>query len=124
MGDDQAPYAGWVIGAFAEDPDTTPPEVDIVIPNDGTTVAASSRIGVSLSDNIELATVNAASFAVRPVGGEPLSGTYGSRMGVLNFDPNQDLAPGTYEVVLPAGGITDLVGNALATEWKSTFTVE
>jgi hypothetical protein len=124
MGDDQAPYAGWVIGAFAEDPDTTPPEVDTVIPNDGTTVPGSSRIGISFSDNIELATVNAASFIVRPEGGAPLPGTYGSRMGVLNFDPEQDLAPGTYEVVLPAGGLTDLVGNALATEWKSTFTVE
>jgi hypothetical protein len=124
MGDDQSPYAGWVIGAFAEEPDTIPPEVDTVIPKDGTTVPASSRIGVSLSDNVELATVNAASFTVRPVGGAPLSGTYGSRMGVLNFDPDEDLAAGTYEVVLPAGGVTDLVGNALATEWKSTFTVE
>jgi hypothetical protein len=124
MGDDQSPYAGWVIGAFAEEPDTTPPEVDTVIPKDGETVPASSRIGVSFSDNIELAAVNAASFSVRPVGGEPLSGTYGSRMGVVNFDPDEDLAPGTYEIVLPAGGVTDLVGNALTSEWKSTFTVE
>lgn len=124
MGDDQAPYAGWVIAAFAEEPDTTPPEVDTVIPNDGTTVPGSSRIGISFSDNIELATVNAASFIVRPVGGDPLPGTYGSRMGVLNFDPEDDLAAGTYEVLLPAGGVSDLVGNAIATEWKSTFTVE
>ncbi len=124
MGDDQSPYAGWVIGAYAEEPDTTPPEVDTVIPKDQTTAPASSRVGISFSDNIELATVNAASFIVRPVGGQPLSGTYGSRMGVVNFDPDEDLQPGTYEVVLPAGGVTDLVGNALTTEWKSTFTVE
>ena len=44
-------------------------------------------------------------------------------MSVLNFDPDQDLQPGTtYEVVLPKGGVADLVGNTLAAEWKSTFT--
>jgi hypothetical protein len=59
------------------------------------------------------------------MGGQPLAGKYGVRMGVLNFDPDQDLMPGTtYEVVLPAGGIADLVGNTLATEWKSTFTTQ
>jgi hypothetical protein len=44
-------------------------------------------------------------------------------MGVINFDPDGDLLPGTtYEVVLAKGGVTDYVGNPLATEWKSTFT--
>jgi hypothetical protein len=59
--------------------------------------------------------VNAASFIVRPVGGQPLAGKWGVRMGVLNFDPDQDLQPGTtYEVVLP-GRSADPVGNTLAT---------
>lgn len=123
LGDDQSPYAGWVLAVHAAEPDTKPPVVDTVIPNDGTTVSTKSRIGISFSDNIELATVNAASFIVRPVGGQPLTGKYGLRMGVVNFDPDTDLMPGTtYEVVLPKGGIADLVGNTLAAEWKSTFT--
>ena len=106
------------------DPDTVPPVVDTVIPkNQESGVPTTSRIGLSFSDNIELATVNGASFIVRPMGGAPLSGKYGVRMGVLNFDPDEDLQPGTtYEVVLPAGGIADLVGNTLASEWTSTFT--
>jgi len=126
LGDDQAPYAGWVIGVHSAEPDGTPPEVDTVIPkNQETGVATTSRIGLSLTDNVELATVNGASFIVRPVDGEALPGKYGVRMGVLNFDPDEDLAPGTtYEVVLPAGGIADLVGNTLPTEWTSTFTTE
>ncbi len=125
LGDDQAPYAGWVIAAHATDPDTTPPEVDTIIPKDQSTVATTSRIGISFSDNIELATVNGASFIVRPVGGQPLSGKYGVRMGVVNFDPDEDLQAGTeYEVVLPAGGIADYVGNTLSSEWKSTFTTK
>jgi hypothetical protein len=95
-----------------------------VIPKDATTDnSVKSRIGITFSDNIELATVNAASFIVRKVGGAPLAGKYGLRNTVVNFDPDQDLEPGTtYEVILPKGGITDLVGNELAAEWKSTFT--
>ena len=98
--------------------------MDTVIPGNGATGnSTKSRVGVTFSDNIELATVNAASFIVRPVGGQALPGRYGVRMSVVSFDPDGDLQPGTtYEVVLPKGGIADYVGNTLATEWKSTFT--
>ncbi|HVY37602.1 MAG TPA: Ig-like domain-containing protein [Polyangia bacterium] len=121
--DDQSPYRGWVIAVHQTAPDTTPPVVDTVIPNNNATgVSVKSRVGVTFSDNIDLATVNQASFIVRPVGGQALPGRYGVRMGVVNFDPTDDLQPGTtYEVVLPKGGIADYVGNTLATEWKSTF---
>ena len=126
MGDDQEPYAGTVIGQWAADPDTKPPIVDTVIPRDKATgQSVKSRIGISFTDNIEFVTVNAASFIVRPVGGEPLKGTWGSRMGVVNFSPNEDLQPATtYEVVLPKGGITDLVLNGIAEDFKSTFTTK
>jgi hypothetical protein len=124
IGDDQSPYHGWFIAVHQAEPDTKPPVVDTVIPNNNATgVSTKSRIGITFSDNIELATVNAASFIVRPVGGQPLAGKWGSRMGVVNFDPDADLQPGTtYEVVLPRGGLADLVGNTLATEFRSTFT--
>ena len=124
IGDDQAPYHGWVMAVHATDPDTTAPVVDTVIPkNEETAVNVKSRIGISLTDNIELATVNAASFIVRPVGGQALPGKYSVRMGVVNFDPDEDLEPATtYEVVLPEGGMGDLVGNRMAAEFKSTFT--
>jgi hypothetical protein len=124
IGDDQAPYHGWVIAVHATDPDTTAPVVDTVIPkNEESGVNVKSRIGISLTDNIELATVNAASFIVRPVGGQPLTGKYSVRMGVVNFDPDEDLQPATtYEVVLPQGGMADLVGNRMAAEFTSTFT--
>jgi hypothetical protein len=124
IGDDQTPYPGWFIAVHQAEPDTKPPVVDTVIPNDASTAnAITSRIGVTFSDNIELATVNAASFIVRPMGGQPLAGKYGLRNGVVNFDPDQPLQAGTtYEVVLPAGGMADLVGNKLATAFQSTFT--
>ena len=124
IGDDQSPYPGWFLAVHQTEPDTKAPLVDTVIPNNqATAVSTKTRIGVTFSDNIELATVNTASFIVRPVGGQPLAGKWGLRMGVVNFDPDEDLQPGTtYEVVLPKGGIADSVGNTLATEWKSTFT--
>jgi hypothetical protein len=126
MGDDQAPYYGSVIGVHQAEPDTRPPIVDTVIPKNGSTgQSTKSRVGITFSDNIELATVNAASVIVRPMGGEPLAGKWGLEMGVLNFDPDQDLQPKTtYEVILPKGGLTDLVGNALAEEFRSTFTTQ
>jgi hypothetical protein len=124
IGDDQSPYPGWMLAVHQAEPDTKAPVIDTVIPkHQATGVSVKSRVGVTFSDNIELATVNAASFIVRPVGGQPLAGKWGLRMGVVNFDPDQDLQPGTtYEVVLPAGGVADLVGNRLATESKTTFT--
>jgi hypothetical protein len=84
-----------------------------------------SRIGISMTDNIELVTVNAASFIVRPMGGAPLAGKWSGAWGVVNFDPTEDLKPKTtYEIVLPKGGMTDLVGNAIADDFKATFTTQ
>lgn len=125
LADDQAPYAGWVLAAHQLEADTKAPIVDTVIPRDKEMASTQARIGVTFSDNIELASINSKSFIVREVGGEALPGIYGLRMGVVNFDPTEDLKPGTtYEVVLPKGGIADYVGNTLATEWKSTFTTK
>jgi hypothetical protein len=126
MTDDQSPYYGAVIGVHSADPDKKAPTVDTIIPRDGSTgVSLKSRIGLSLTDNIELATVNAASFIVRPVGGQPLAGKWSAAWGVVNFDPQEDLkSKTTYEVILPKGGMTDLVGNALAADFKATFTTQ
>jgi hypothetical protein len=125
IADDQAPYHGWFTAVRQAAPDTLAPIVDTVIPKEGESVPVTSRIGITFSDNIELATVSAASFIVRPVGGQPLSGKFGLRMSVLNFDPDEDLQPGTtYEVVLPKGGIKDYAGNGISAEFKSTFTTK
>jgi hypothetical protein len=124
LADDELPYRGMVIAAHSTEPDTDPPAVDTVLPKNGETgLAKTSRIGLSLTDNVELATVHAGSVIVRPMGGQPIKGTFGLYMTILNFDPDEDLLPNTtYEVVLPAGGVKDLVGNGIAAEFKSTFT--
>jgi hypothetical protein len=124
LADDELPYNGMIIAAHSTEPDTMPPTVDTVLPKDGATgLKKTSRIGLSLTDNLEIATVHPQSVIVRPMGGQPLKGTFGLYMSILNFDPDEDLLPNTtYEVVLPQGGVKDLVGNGIAAEFKSTFT--
>jgi hypothetical protein len=118
-------YAGSFIAVESTAPDTVPPRVNAIWPPDGTTVPATSSIGVSFSDQIELATVGPPSFQLRDGEGNCVSGTWGHMRTILNFMPDAPLqSGGTYEVVLPAGGITDLGGNAVAQEYVSTFSVQ
>ena len=75
-----------------------------------------------MSDQIDVTSLTTNTFIVRPVGGNPLAGTYSTQMGMINFAPDQSLASGTtYEVVLPVGGIRDVVGNGLAQGFTSRF---
>jgi hypothetical protein len=127
MSDDQlvgGRYAGTVIAVHAADPDTTAPRVDTIIPRDGALhQPTTTRIGLSFTDNIELATADAYSIVVRPVGGEAVAGTFSGCATLLNFEPAEPLAPNTeYEVVIPPGRLTDYVGNGLAETFRATFT--
>jgi hypothetical protein len=124
LADDEKPYRGMTIAVHSTEPDKTSPKVDTVLPKDGAMgQSKKSRVGFSMTDNIELATVHPGSVIVRPMGGEPIKGSYGLYMGILNFDPDEDLMPNTtYEVILPKDGVKDLVGNGIAADFKSTFT--
>jgi DNA-binding beta-propeller fold protein YncE len=92
-------------------PDATGPEVHWVHPQDGApAVALTSRVGVSMSDSVDIGSVDPSTFMVRPRGGLPLLGKYSVQMGLVNFSPDDPLAPNTtYEVVV--NGVRDLVGN-------------
>lgn len=105
-------------------PDNTPPIVNRVVPApDATGLALTSRIGISLSDLIDFETVNDETFIVRPFGGQPLEGIYSHQFGIINFCPSIPLDPNTtYEVVVPAGGIKDVMGNAIVQPHSSRFT--
>jgi DNA-binding beta-propeller fold protein YncE len=105
-------------------PDNTGPSVNMVHPpNNATNQRVSSRVGITLTDWIELRSVNNTTFIVRPLGGAALHGKYSGEQGILNFWPNQPLLPGTtYEVVVPAGGIKDFSGNGVPATFTSRFT--
>ena len=116
-------YVGSFIAVHDTEPDTQPPVVDYVNPPDGAVdQPPSSRIALSFSDQIEFASVDSSTLIVRPIGGQALTGKWGYSQTVVSFWPDQPLQPDTdYEVVARAGGITDLVGNAIANEFRSVF---
>ncbi len=122
VGNDHGTGSGFVV--HDRNPDRTPPAVREVSPRQGAVKQAlSSRIGVAFSDSILSESVNASSFIVRPVGGQPLAGIYSVQIGIANFSPSQPLLPDTaYEVVVAAGGVKDYAGNPIATAFTSTFT--
>ena len=106
------------------EPDRTPPRVSDTSPADGAVLQPlTTRVGLSMTDAIELWSVNETTFAVRPEGGEVLPGRYTAQLGILNFAPDEPLEPATtYEVLVPAGGLTDWAGNATDEDVRFTFT--
>jgi|GEM_PF-2288786 len=105
-------------------PDNRGPEVNMISPaNNSANQAHTSRVGITLTDNIDLRFVNSGSFIVRPLGGSAISGKYSSTNSTVNFWPDQRLSANTtYEVVIPAGGIKDWAGNPTASTFTSRFT--
>ncbi len=107
------------------DPDTRGPTVTMVNPPDGATgIAATSRIGLTFSEFVELSSLWRGSIQVRAIGClAPLQGTFSTQEGIVNFTPREPLAAGTeYEIVVPVGGVSDYDGNPVETEFRATFT--
>ncbi len=124
LGDDETRY-GAILVVRDLLPDSEPPRVSAIRPRDGATgVSVTARVGVSLTDQVDLRSVTPETLIVRPVlGGEPVSGDWDLTHTVLGFSPHQPLSENTaYEVVLPAGGVSDLSGNGLAAEARAVFT--
>lgn len=101
---------------------TVRPEINAVNPAAGSVHrATTSRIGVSITDNIDFTKVSTSTFRVRPVGGSAIAGHFSWSRNHLNFTPAQPLAANTtYEIVIIENGITDLVGNGIR-PFTSTF---
>ncbi|HXF60002.1 MAG TPA: Ig-like domain-containing protein, partial [Caldilineaceae bacterium] len=117
-------YNGSFIFAHQAEPDTTGPQVNMVVPADGAGhQSRASRIGLTFTDRIDLRTVNAETLIVRPIGREEaLPGRYSSQTGIVNFAPDHPLEPDTtYEIIVPAGGIRDVAGNGTPVAFRSTF---
>src|SRR6185503_1056605 len=98
--------------------DVTPPGVVQVFPADRTThQPLTSRITISWSDYIDTRTVGPSTIAIRPAGGSALRGVYTYAFNTLSFGPEQPFAANTtYEIVISAGGVKDVMGNAVASE--------
>ncbi len=72
-----------------------------------------TRVTIFFSEDLDLDTVVPANIIVRSVGGAVVPGVFSkSSFNAISFGPKAPLtANTTYEVVVPAGGVADLVGN-------------
>ena len=122
LADDEIRY-GAVLAVHDPAPDTSPQRLLCAQPEDGATgLPLTSRIGLSFSDPVDLDSVDGDTVVVRPVGGEAIRGWFGLNQTLVSFWPSEPLLPDTtYEIVLPAGGVADLVGNGLPDAVVRTF---
>lgn len=99
------------------------PVVNMVVPKAGTAnQSRATRIGLTFTDMIDLSSVNSGTFIVRPLAGDALAGRYSTQTGIVNFTPEKPLEPDTtYEILIPAGGIRDVMGNSTPTTFQTTF---
>lgn len=104
-------------------PDTLAPRVTFVSPANGATnVPLTSRIGVTMSDQILVTTATQQSFIVRKVGGTQATCTFSVQQELVNCWPQVLDPESQYEVIIAANGMRDWAGNPVATQFRSTFT--
>ncbi|HYR45312.1 MAG TPA: DUF4082 domain-containing protein, partial [Terriglobia bacterium] len=109
-------------------PDTTPPSITATTPPDGATgVNPSANVSATFSEPINTATLTSQTFKLRGPGGALMSAvlTYNPATRTATLDPTGGFAPQTlYTATITggSGGVTDLAGNALVTDFLWSFT--
>lgn len=110
---------------WATAPDTRGPRVDWVSPDDGADrQSLLARVGLTFDEFVAMESVWEGSIVVREVGTtRALPGWFSGQEGMVSFWPLSPFTPGTeYEIVVPAGGVHDISGNALTEPFRATFT--
>ncbi len=114
----------WTFTAAAG-PDLTPPTVISTIPaNAATNVPINQAVAATFSKALNPTTLNAASYTLQGPGGAAVAGlvTYAAIGDTATFTPTATLAPNTLFTATLTTMITDLAGNALASNYVWTFT--
>jgi len=105
-------------------PDTTPPTVSSTIPANGATdVAINSPVRVTFSEALDAATITTSTFTV-DTGGNNISGSvsYSGTSTTAIFTPSSNLDRFITYTVMITTGVKDLAGNAMVTDYHSSFT--
>lgn len=123
VGNDHGTGNGFIVHQTASD--QTPPSINAVSPRDQSAgQRLTTRIGLAFDDNVLVSSLDSSAFIVREQGTSlALPGIYSGQGGIVNFTPENLLLPNTtYEVVVPANGVTDWSGNATVVQYFSSFT--
>ena len=113
------------VAPFLETPDQDAPYVDWSVPADGAEgLAVTSRIGVTFNEIVAPKSAWAGSVRLYETRtGTPVAGRSTVQESIVNFQPDGVLSPGTqYTFEIPAGGIVDYNGNAVAEDFSISFT--
>jgi DNA-binding beta-propeller fold protein YncE len=109
-GDDHA--VGTALIPHQREPDTNGAEVDWIYPADGATnMPISTRLGVTLSDEVAIESLIPSNFTVRGPDGEAINGQLSVNMHNVSFSPDVPLTEFS-EYTVQICRIEDLVGNA------------
>lgn len=118
---------GSTIVPWQEEVDATPPRVTWVWPPDGSTeLPTTSRIGLTFNEFVDVKSAWAGSVRLYETGTDPaltrVDGDISTQEVIVNFSPRSPLRPGTaYTLEVPAGGVQDYNGNAIAAPFTMTF---
>ena len=106
-------------------PVVTPPTVTATIPADAaTSVPLNQIVSATFSKAMNPATISSATFTLTGPGSTSVSGlvAYAAIGNTLVFTPAANLAPSTLFTATITTGVTDLAGDALASNYVWTFT--
>jgi hypothetical protein len=105
--------------------DIVPPTVLAVVPtNNSTNVATNTTVLITFSEAMDATTINGTNITLKNTGtSAAVAGTvtYNSGSHAATFTPNVPLANGTGYTVTVTTGVKDAAGNAMATQFTSTF---
>lgn len=117
-----------VIAPWATEVDATPPRVTWAWPADGATgVALTSRFGLTFNEFVDARSAWEGSVRLYEADTDPaltrVDGHVSAQENIVNFWPARPLRPGTrYVLEVPAGGVVDFNGNAVAEPFALSFT--
>ncbi|HEU5311409.1 MAG TPA: Ig-like domain-containing protein, partial [Candidatus Eisenbacteria bacterium] len=107
----------------APEPDSTPPTVTGMVPQDGASdVDFSTSVSATFSEAVDPSSVTAASFLVTGPGDQAVPGTVSVDGAAVTFTPAEPLAPNTLHTVTTTTEVQDLQGNHLGSDVAWSFT--
>lgn len=118
---------GSSIAPWQTEPDTDAPQVTWAWPADGAdNLPTTSRFGLTFSEMVDVQSAFAGSVRLYETGTDPdttrVDGWVSAQENIVNFHPRCGLEPNTeYTLEVPAGGIVDFNGNAVAETFTATF---
>ena len=106
--------------------DVIPPTVQTVSPaNSATNVAVTTAVNITFSEAMDASTINGTTISLKNTAtSAAVAGvvTYNSGTHVATFTPNVSLSNATGYTVTVTTGVKDVAGNAMASQFTSTFT--